>query len=180
MRFDGWNDELYHHGIKGQKWGIRRYQNPDGTLTEEGKARYNQALDNPTRKNANYLNKIISMPLAKSDYSLNRYADKLSKYAYLERRYTNKYSKKHGSVTTEDGKTYVLFPKKIEAKLAKLGAERMAEVINYSIYRDAAQNLLKDDRIANYKVDNIDLHISHNPYNSYYAYTPFSLRMKKS
>ncbi len=33
-------DELYHHGIKGQKWGVRRFQNEDGTLTEEGKARY--------------------------------------------------------------------------------------------------------------------------------------------
>lgn len=32
--------ELYHHGIKGQKWGIRKYQNEDGTLTAEGKARY--------------------------------------------------------------------------------------------------------------------------------------------
>ena len=32
--------ELYHWGIKGQKWGIRRYQNPDGSLTEEGKVRY--------------------------------------------------------------------------------------------------------------------------------------------
>ncbi len=32
--------ELYHYGIKGQKWGIRRYQNPDGSLTEEGKKRY--------------------------------------------------------------------------------------------------------------------------------------------
>lgn len=31
---------LYHHGIKGQKWGIRRYQNPDGTWTDAGKARY--------------------------------------------------------------------------------------------------------------------------------------------
>lgn len=30
---------LAHHGIKGQKWGVRRYQNSDGTLTEEGKAR---------------------------------------------------------------------------------------------------------------------------------------------
>lgn len=33
-------DELYHHGIKGQKWGIRRFQNPDGSLTPEGKRRY--------------------------------------------------------------------------------------------------------------------------------------------
>lgn len=32
--------ELYHWGIKGMKWGIRRYQNPDGSLTEEGKVRY--------------------------------------------------------------------------------------------------------------------------------------------
>lgn len=31
---------LCHHGILGQKWGIRRFQNPDGTLTEAGKRRY--------------------------------------------------------------------------------------------------------------------------------------------
>ena len=30
-------NELYHHGIKGQRWGVRRYQNADGTLTEAGK-----------------------------------------------------------------------------------------------------------------------------------------------
>ena len=30
-------DYLEHHGIKGQRWGVRRYQNPDGTLTEQGK-----------------------------------------------------------------------------------------------------------------------------------------------
>lgn len=35
-------DESYlsHHGTKGMKWGIRRYQNPDGSLTEDGKKRY--------------------------------------------------------------------------------------------------------------------------------------------
>ena len=33
-------NELCHHGIKGQKWGLRRYQNPDGSLTPAGKKKY--------------------------------------------------------------------------------------------------------------------------------------------
>jgi hypothetical protein len=33
--------ELYHHGVKGQSWGKRRYQNPDGSLTPEGRVHYN-------------------------------------------------------------------------------------------------------------------------------------------
>ena len=35
-----WRNELYHHGIYGQKWGVRRFQNPDGSLTPEGRERY--------------------------------------------------------------------------------------------------------------------------------------------
>lgn len=33
-------DELSHHGITGQRWGIRRFQNKDGSLTDEGRKRY--------------------------------------------------------------------------------------------------------------------------------------------
>lgn len=44
------SNELQHHGIKGQKWGVRRFQNADGSLTAEGKKRYSvndyqQAID---------------------------------------------------------------------------------------------------------------------------------------
>jgi hypothetical protein len=39
------HSELYHAGIKGMKWGVRRYQNKDGTLTAEGKKRYNREAD---------------------------------------------------------------------------------------------------------------------------------------
>ena len=42
--------ELYHHGIKGQKWGVRRYQYADGTYTPAGKKRYNSG----PQSNANY------------------------------------------------------------------------------------------------------------------------------
>jgi hypothetical protein len=34
--------ELYHHGIKGQKWGVRRFQNKDGSLTPAGRRRYDE------------------------------------------------------------------------------------------------------------------------------------------
>ena len=33
------NNELVHHGVLGMKWGVRRYQNKDGTLTSSGKRR---------------------------------------------------------------------------------------------------------------------------------------------
>ena len=40
---------IAHHGIKGQKWGIRRFQNPDGSLTAEGMARYGINSKDPNR-----------------------------------------------------------------------------------------------------------------------------------
>lgn len=41
-------DYISHHGILGQKWGIRRFQNPDGTRTPAGKARYNEGGEKPS------------------------------------------------------------------------------------------------------------------------------------
>ena len=40
-----YSSELYHWGIKGQKWGVRRYRNADGSLTEAGKKRYADMSD---------------------------------------------------------------------------------------------------------------------------------------
>lgn len=46
--------EIYHHGVKGQKWGVRRYQNKDGTLTQAGQKRYDRDIrENNAKKKDN-------------------------------------------------------------------------------------------------------------------------------
>lgn len=50
-------DGLYiaHHGIKGQKWGVRQYQNPDGSLTPAGEARYQKNIKKSERASSREL-----------------------------------------------------------------------------------------------------------------------------
>lgn len=44
------NYTIQHHGILGQKWGVRRFQNPDGTLTPAGRQRLNTVKDKTLQK----------------------------------------------------------------------------------------------------------------------------------
>lgn len=52
------NEYLAHHGIKGQKWGVRRYQNDDGTLTPEGRERYLKEVDRAYNE-SKYMRKVF-------------------------------------------------------------------------------------------------------------------------
>lgn len=63
------SDHLQHFGIKGQKWGIRRFENADGTLTEEGRARYR----------SNSSQKSLSKDVKNTVNTLNPFIDKYAK-----------------------------------------------------------------------------------------------------
>ena len=71
-------DYIYHHGIKGMKWGIRRFQNKDGTRTEAGKKRARQAYDEDIHsdyKRAHEKKSVKSM----SDDELNKRVNRISR-----------------------------------------------------------------------------------------------------
>ena len=102
-------NELYHHGIKGQRWGIRRYQNPDGTYTEAGLKRLHKKDVRWAKRN---YNKLYKKTYKKSKKEFNRYLKKeldkrLSREAKngrQSRRYMNEYNRKLAEIMNKNAK----------------------------------------------------------------------------
>lgn len=83
---------LQHHGIKGMKWGIRRYQNPDGSLTPEGQKRY--GLDSSGRMSTNRSDSSVTKRV-KSDFNSMSSKEFRNKYGASKEAYAKRV-KKHG------------------------------------------------------------------------------------
>ena len=60
-------NELRHYGIPGQKWGVRRFQNSDGTRTEAGKERYRDSADEADPREASSVKKMVKKSEAQKE-----------------------------------------------------------------------------------------------------------------
>lgn len=88
---------LSHHGIKGQKWGVLRYQNKDGSLTELGKRRYQKQLQKAA-KNENEKRRKIALETAKAKSELKT-KEMQNKLDSTKKAIRELDSKKHESVS---------------------------------------------------------------------------------
>ena len=128
-------DEMYHHGILGQKWGVRRFQNKDGTLTTAGQKRLEKKDAKWAHKNHD---KIVSKARKDVSKELDQYANQLLK---------------NPSSMTSKGK--------ISSSAINSYNRKMAELMNESVKRGYDMQQLKNGiwasgRVA-YKKKNVDM-----------------------
>lgn len=104
--------ELYHYGVKGMKWGVRRYQNKNGSLTAAGKKRAKAGQDDESERKKQIAKKVAvgvlaTATVAAAAYAYSKNPEAVNKFVASAGKKTMSALKKGSQKTIDAGKTYV-------------------------------------------------------------------------
>lgn len=145
---------IAHHGIKGQKWYHRRFQNEDGTLTPAGKERYNTG--SPTAGQYKRDLKKLNKAYVKNEYKL---AGNEAKFKKAERKFNKmeKLTKKRGELTDRQQRKYDKLEAKYNKRKSALDENKAQRESVKKAVNDKIQEALKNDFnvVANAKYSDV-------------------------
>lgn len=155
-------DEMYHHGVLGQKWGVRRYQNKDGSLTPAGQKHLEKKDSKWAHKN---YEKITSKARKSVSKELNQYADQLLKdpssvtsKGKLSSSAINSYNRKMAELMNESVKDVTAPSGRVVQFVAKRGevGVHMALADRGYDMQQLKNGIWSSGRVA-YKKENVDM-----------------------
>lgn len=147
---------LYHHGIKGMKWGVRRYQNKDGTLTPAGRKRYAAEYDKYAKSAARDVAKqqtdiYVRAYNRSADWANNGGIDKFN--AAQKKKYGESYAKREGY----ESDYYRVFNSRLEKELRTETLNRIRTNPNYQKAQSIANKYSMYDWHEAARVDRDDI-----------------------
>ena len=135
-------NELYHFGIKGMRWGVRRYQNPDGSLTNAGKKRLKKGhASNEENDSSNKSNTKSSSTKTVKDMSDDELRQAINRLQ-LEQQYKNLSPK-----NVSKGKKFV---DTVTNDVLKPAAIDMGKQVAKSLMTKGVNSLIKDESLKVY------------------------------
>ena len=152
------DEELYHYGTKGMRWGIRRYQNPDGSLTPSGRKRLEKADIKWAKKKTD---KITAQAKKASQKELDAYGKELLKLpnalktnGKLSAQTVNAYNKKMAELMSQKTSNIRAPSGRVVSFVAKRGEVGVFMALSNSGYDPSQykQGVYSSGRIA-YKKD---------------------------